>query len=99
WYFIHPQYDKIQHFIFPMLFFSMIFYMVNKLNLALKWKLAFTFMTVITFLCLFEIGEYLLDSFFNLKLQGVYLRDLKGLTKFNLLQNPLDDTMADLSFG
>src|SRR3989344_1676531 len=70
-----------------------------KLKLALKWKLTFTVLSVTGILGMFEIGEFILDLFFNLKLQGVYIRDLTGLEKFNLLLNPLDDTMADLSFG
>jgi len=98
-YFTYPQYDKLQHFILPMFLCSIIFFMINKLKLALKWKITFTFFSVAGLLGMFEIGEYLLDLFFNLKLQGVYLRDLSGLEKFNLLLNPLDDTMADLSFG
>ncbi|MBS3081332.1 hypothetical protein J4416_00135 [Candidatus Pacearchaeota archaeon] len=98
-YFIYPQYDKLQHFILPMLICSIIFFMINKLKLALKWKLTFTVLSVTGILGMFEIGEFILDLFFNLKLQGVYIRDLTGLEKFNLLLNPLDDTMADLSFG
>jgi len=73
--------------------------MVNRLQLALKWKITFSVMSVIALLGMFEIGEYILDLLFNLKLQGVYLRDLSGLEKFHLLQNPLDDTMVDLAFG
>ncbi len=98
-YFIHPNYDKLQHFVFQILLSSIIFHCVNKLELKFKWKIFFTFVTVGTIIGAFEIGEYLLDSLFDLKLQGVYLRDLKGLVKFNLLQNPLDDTIVDLSFG
>ena len=73
--------------------------MINKLKLALKWKITFTVFSVAGILGIFEIGEYILDLFFNLKLQGVYLRDLKGLEKFHLILNPLDDTMADMSLG
>jgi len=98
-YFIYPQYDKVQHFIQPMFLCSIIFFMINKLKLALKWKITFTVLCVAGLLGMFEIGEYVLDLLFNLKLQGVYLRDLSGLEKFNLLLDPLDDTMADLSFG
>lgn len=98
-YFQYTQYDKLQHFILPTFICSIIFFMVNKLNIALKWKIVFTVMTVAGILGIFEIGEYVLDLLFNLKLQGVYLRDFKGLEKFNLILNPLDDTMVDLSFG
>lgn len=98
-YFIYPTYDKIQHFIIPMLLCSIMFFMVNKLKLAMKWKLTFTVLSIVAFLGIFEILEYVLDSFFNWKLQGVYLRDITGLDKFNLLLDPLSDTIIDLSFG
>lgn len=98
-YFIHPNYDKFQHLIFPMLLSSIVIYMINKLNLAFKWKIVFTLTVTISILGLFEIGEYLLDSLFDLKLQGVYLRDIQGLEKFNILLEPIDDTMIDLAFG
>ena len=98
-YFVHPNYDKVQHLIFPMLLSSMVFHMANKLKLEFKWKLFFTFATVGMILGSFEIGEYLLDRLFDLKLQGVYLRDLHGFEKFNILQSPIDDTITDLSFG
>jgi hypothetical protein len=98
-YFIHPQYDKIQHFFIPIFICSIVFFMVYRLRLALKWKITFTVLSVIALLGIFEILEYVLDLLFNFKLQGVYLRDLSGLEKFNLLLNPLDDTMMDLAFG
>ncbi|MBX4211988.1 hypothetical protein KW787_00840 [Candidatus Pacearchaeota archaeon] len=98
-YYIYPNYDKIQHLIQPMLLGSMIFYMVSKLPLQLKWKLTFTFFITVGLLGLFEIGEYGLDLLFNLKLQGVYLRDIHGVDKFNLVLNRIDDTMIDLIFG
>lgn len=98
-YFIYPDYDKIQHFIQPMLTCSLVFYMISKLHLELKWKLAFTFFTVIAILGIFEIGEFALDSLFDLKLQGVFLRDISGIEKFNLLMEPLKDTMIDLIYG
>lgn len=98
-YFVYPTYDKIQHFIIPMLLCSIMFFMVNKLKLAMKWKLTFTVLSIVAFLGIFEILEYVLDSFFNWKLQGVYLRDITGLDKFNLLLDPLSDTIIDLSFG
>lgn len=98
-YFVYPQYDKIQHFIQPMLACSIIFMMINKLNLELKWKIVFTFFIVVAMLGLLEVGEFALDSLFNMKLQGVFLRDVGGLEKFNLLMDPLTDTMIDLVLG
>lgn len=98
-YFVHPTYDKIQHFFIPILLCSIMFFMVNKLKLAMKWKITFTILSVVAFLGIFEILEYVLDSFFNWKLQGVYIRDITGLDKFNLIQDPLTDTILDLSLG
>lgn len=98
-YFIYPSFDKFQHFIFPMFLCSLILYMINKLRLEMKWKLTFTVLSVIALLGTFEIAEYVLDLLFNWKLQGVYLRDITGLEKFNLILDPLDDTMIDLTFG
>ncbi|MBI3334136.1 hypothetical protein HYZ97_01500 [Candidatus Pacearchaeota archaeon] len=98
-YYVYPNYDKIQHFVQPMLFCSIIYFMVNKLKLEMRWKLIFTFFVTLGILGLFEISEYTLDHFFDLKLQGVYLRDLHGFEKFNLITDPLDDTIFDLILG
>jgi hypothetical protein len=98
-YFIYPQYDKIQHLIQPMLVSSIIFYMITKLPIKLKWKITFTLFITLGIIGIFEIGEYALDYLFDLKLQGVYLRDLSGFQKFHLLEDPLDDTMIDMVLG
>jgi hypothetical protein len=98
-YYVYPNYDKIQHFIQPMLVYSIFFFMVSKLKLELKWKLIFAFFITLSVLGFFEISEYILDYLFDLKLQGVYIRDLQGLDKFNLLVDRIDDTMIDLSLG
>jgi hypothetical protein len=98
-YFVYPNYDKVQHFIQPLLISSLLFFMISKLHLELKWKLFFVFFIVVGLLGIFEIGEYLLDYLFDFKLQGVFLRDAYGLEKLNLLMDPLTDTMVDLSYG
>ena len=98
-YFTYPQYDKIQHFVQPILLCSIIYHLVSRLRLELKWRLVFTFFIVIGILGLFEIAEYALDQLFDWKLQGVYLRDIAGLNKFEIVSNPIDDTMIDLFFG
>jgi hypothetical protein len=98
-YFIYPQYDKIQHFIQPILLSSIVFHMVSHLKLELKWRLIFTFFIIIGILGMFEMAEYTLDRFFDWKLQGVYIRDITGLNKLELLSEPIDDTMIDLFFG
>ncbi len=98
-YFIYPQYDKILHFIQPIMFAIILMYMIDRLEISYKWKTIFVFFIVIGSLGLFEIGEYLLDYFFNLKLQGVFLRSIQGLEKFDILMDRIDDTMIDMIIG
>lgn len=98
-YFVYPNYDKILHLALPVLYSSIVFYMISPLRLELKWKLTYTFFVVLGSLALFEIGEYLLDIFFDLKLQGVFLRSVQGLDKFDILVDRIDDTMIDLVLG
>ncbi|MEK6850386.1 MAG: hypothetical protein AABX85_02325 [Nanoarchaeota archaeon] len=78
---------------------SIIFYMISKLHLELKWKIVFAFFIVVAILGIFEIGEFAMDSFFNYKLQGVFLRDIQGIEKFHIIMDPLKDTMIDMIFG
>jgi len=73
--------------------------MVSELKIELKWKMVFTFFIVLGSLGIFEIGEYLLDQFFDLKLQGVFLRSIQGLEKYDILIDRIDDTMIDMVFG
>lgn len=98
-YYIYPQYDKMQHFVQPILVCSIIYHMVSHLKLEFKWRLIFTFFIVIAILGLFEMAEYSIDQLFNWKLQGVYLRDITGFEKFHVIVEPIDDTMIDLFFG
>lgn len=98
-YYLNPNYDKLLHFFQPILITSIVFFMVNRLRIDLKWKLVFTFFIVVGLLGLFEMGEYTLDYLFDMKMQGVYIRDMAGLEKFNLVMNEIDDTMIDMFFG
>ncbi len=98
-YYTYPQYDKIQHIFQPIMFASIIFHLVNRLKLKPILKLTFLFFIVIGSLGMFEIGEYALDYFFDLKLQGVFLRNIQGLEKYDILLDRIDDTMIDLSLG
>ena len=98
-YYIYSNYDKVQHFIQPMFFASIVFHMMKRLKLETKWKLVFTFFVIAAGVGIFEIGEYLLDYFFGLKFQGVYIRDISGVEKLNLLMDRIDDTMVDMVLG
>lgn len=98
-YYISANYDKVLHLISPVLLCILVFFMVNKLNTKFSIKLFITVMITISFLALFEIGEYSLDKLFDWKLQGVYLRDYSGVAKLNLIMDKNDDTMIDLILG
>lgn len=98
-FFIWPNYDKIQHFIQPMLICSILLFMISKLKIKYRWQITFAFFITVAILGIFEIGEFTLDNLFDMKLQGVYLRDMQGLEKFNLFMDPLNDTMVDLIIG
>ncbi len=99
-YFIYPNYDKILHVLSPILLSVLVFFLVNKVEgISFRMKLFMTFSIVVAMLAIFEVSEYLLDQFFNLKLQGVYLRDHSGFVKFKILLDRNDDTMIDLIFG
>ena len=98
-YSFYLNYDKVLHFVFPILVSSLVFYILNQTKLTLRSKLALTFLTVLGILAIFEIVEYLLDLFFELKLQGVFVRSASGLDKFDIIQDPLSDTMTDLILG
>lgn len=97
-YFKLPNYDKIEHFIFPMMFASITYYILSKkLDIPFKWKLFFTFFIIIGSLSIFEIIEYFLDFIFNWRLQGVFIESPVGNYKEILAR--IDDTMLDIFTG
>lgn len=98
-YFIYPSYDKIQHFAQPIMLCSLIMWLMRPLQIKTRWKLVFIFFISMGFVGLMEIGEYYLDYFFDLKLQGVFLRDLQGIEKYDILLDRIDDTMIDMALG
>jgi len=98
-YFNLAHLDKLQHFFFPIMAGSLIFHMVSKLDLELKYKLLFTFTVVISIITMFELIEYFLDITFDLYLQGAYLGDPRISGDYKVLFSPIDDTMIDLLLG
>jgi len=98
-YFIAPNFDKTLHLINPILLSILVFFLVNKIDIRFSTKLMITFSFMISILALFEIGEYIVDQFFNYKLQGVFVRDLAGLNKLKIIMDRNDDTMIDLILG
>lgn len=98
-YYIYPNYDKAQHLILPIMLASIVYHMTRRLKLEPKWRLVFVFFVVIGVIGLHEIGEYLLDYFLGWQTQGVFLRDIQGIEKYNILLDRIDDTMIDMSLG
>ncbi len=98
-YFISTMYDKILHLIIPIFVAMLVFHLTNKLKIKFYQKILITFCITISILALFEIGEFILDKLFGWKLQGVYLRDMTGLDKLNIVMDKNDDTMMDLILG
>ena len=98
-YWIYPNYDKILHLIMPILGSIMVFFLVDKLKIEFKWKLLLTFTTLIALLTVLEVGEFAMDKLWDIKAQGVYIRDISGLEKYNLVMDRNDDTMTDIILG
>ena len=98
-YFRDIYYDKILHFISPIMFSGIIFYILDRLDITLKWKLLMTVGLAFGILGLFEIGEYLSDYFFGTIHQGVYIAQFAQAVKYQIKTQALDDTMRDLIFG
>lgn len=103
-YVLYPNYDKVLHLVNPFLSCFLIFYIVDKLKLDLKTKIIFTFTILITLITFAEIVEFSLDWLFDLKLQGVFIGDLRGTFKMaggelTVIQSRITDTMIDLILG
>jgi hypothetical protein len=98
-YFIFPNYDKVLHLIEPIFLSTLIFFLLDKIKIKFSAKIILTFAVMIAALSIFEMGEYVLDQAFDFKLQGVYLRDISGVAKLNIVLDKNDDTMIDMLFG
>jgi len=95
-YYLFGWYDKILHVVQPMFLASIVLHVVVPLQITSRWKFFFTFFVVLGVLGLFEIGEYLIDTMFDSKLQGVFRKAEQG---FVLVQGRIDDTIIDLILG
>jgi hypothetical protein len=98
-YFISPNYDKLLHLIAPVFLSTLIFFLLNQVKIKFSTKIFLTFTVMVAVLSVFEMGEYLLDQLFDLKLQGVYLRGLSGVEKLDIILDKNDDTMIDMILG
>jgi len=92
-------FDKVLHILSPFLMSAIVFFMLNNLKITLKWKLLITVGLVFGILGLFEIGEYLSDVWFGTLYQGVYIKNFIIKSEFEIITDPLTDTMRDLIFG
>ena len=92
-------FDKILHFVSPFLMTSIMFFMLDRLGIAMKWKSLMAVGLEFGILGLFEIGEYLSDKLFGTLWQGVYIWDFVLKIKGDTLLHAIDDTMQDLIFG
>lgn len=99
-YWLYTNYDKTLHLLNPILFCILIFYLVNKIKgISFPMKLFLTFSITVSFLLLWELTEFFLDKFYDAKMQGVWLRDITGASKIQLIMDRNDDTMIDLLLG
>jgi len=96
---MYDSYDKVLHLAMPIFGCIVVFYVLGKSKLEFKWKLLMTLFSMVFFLTILEVGEYLFDLLLDLKLQGVYVRDVAGLEKYKLILDRNDDTMIDLILG
>jgi len=93
------HYDKILHFIHPILLSSIVFFIVSKLKIKKSQALYITFFIVFASFAIFEIIEYIGDLIFKWGMQGNYVRGTGGELGGQILLAPIDDTMIDLSLG
>ena len=97
-YFKYPFFDKVQHFLFPLITCFFIYHIMDRMDLDRKYKLWFTVTVLITTITLFEVYEYIADYFWNVKLQGVYSGSWID-QRFKLIMPRIDDTMVDIMLG
>jgi len=99
-YWIFSVYDKVLHFSMPILVSFLVYYLVDKIEgLKFQTKLFLTLSITTSILAFWEIVEFSLDKLYDLKLQGVWLRDVTGASKISLIMDRINDTMVDLILG
>ena len=93
------HYDKLLHFIHPILLSSIVFFIISKLKIKKLHALYITFFIVLASFAIFEIIEYAGDLLFKWGIQGNYVRGTGGELGGQILIAPIDDTMIDLTLG
>jgi len=94
-YYIISYYDKILHFVLPIIGSVIIFHVVSKLKISFAWKLTFTLCIMLSCSLVLELVEYSMDKFLGMDLQGVFIYDSYA-ESYTTMQNSLTDTMADI---
>jgi len=99
-YYWYPNYDKILHLVCPFLICVLIFYLVNRIQgISLPVKLYLVLSIVVSLLAFWELLEFFLDKFYNMQMQGVFVRDVTGMEKYKMIMDRNDDTMIDMLMG
>lgn len=99
-YWIYPSYDKVLHFISPLLICILVYYLVYKIQeINFSTKLFLTVSIVVSLIAFWEVFEFFLDKAYNLNMQGVWIRDVTGMEKISMIMDRNDDTMVDMILG
>jgi len=99
-YYLYANYDKVLHLASPFLICILIFYLVNRIQgIGLPIKLYLTVSIVVSLLAFWELFEFFLDKVYNMQMQGVFVRDVTGMEKYNMIMDRNDDTMIDMLMG
>ncbi len=92
---VFPYFDKLFHFLHPILFSSIVFFIVSKLKIKKIYVLFLVFFIVVASFAIFEVIEYSVGLFSDYKVQGSFVRDSSGVPG-EVYMSPFDDTMIDL---
>lgn len=98
-----PFFDKIVHFINPIIICNLVYHLSKKKIKDKKMLILFCIFFVITLSVMWEFVEYGFDNIADSKMQGVYSIDEKEFFGFYErqylpVQSRIDDTMTDLIF-
>jgi len=92
-------YDKLLHFVHPILLSSIVFFIVSKLKIKRAHALFLVFFIVVACFAIFEMIEYSIDLTSDFKMQGSYSRNIVGAPVREAILSPIDDTMTDMILG
>lgn len=97
------SFDKIIHFLSPLIICSLIFHLAKNKIKDKKILILFCIAVFMTVSVIWEITEYGLDNLVDSKMQGVYFQEGKFFDLYErqqiMVQSEIDDTMSDLIFN